>query len=64
MTINDVIVRNDECDLYHSLDGINHVLSKDRSLKGGSGIQDLDDYGNELKVPIFNVVTYSHGGQG
>lgn len=64
MTINDVIVRNDRCDLYHTVDGYNYVKSKDNSLEGASGYEEIDGYGNELKVPNFNISTYQHGAGG
>lgn len=64
MTINDVIVRNDECDLYHSLDGINSVLSRDKSLGAGTRYCELDDYGREVEIPLFDIWSYNHGGEG
>lgn len=64
ITINNVIIENDECNLYHSLDGSNHILSKDSSLNTKTSYSTLDNHGYELETPIFDIWTYGHGGQG
>lgn len=64
LTLNDVIIANDKCDLYHTLDGYSNIVTKDESLIGGCSYIDDNGYGDMLKIPIVRISAYEHGGAG
>ena len=64
MSINGVMVRNDKCDLYHTVDGINYIKSNDNNLKGATTYEENDGYGEDDTIPSICISTYDHGGYG
>ena len=64
MSINGVMVRNDKCDLYHTVDGINYIMSNDNSLAGSTFYEEDNRYGEDDTTPSICISTYDHGGAG